>query len=59
MNTITPTVPQFDYITTTVKYPALVAGFGAGKTDAAVNRSIIGKIQNPKTDRGFYAPTYD
>jgi len=36
-----------------------VAGFGAGKTDAAVNRSIIGKIQNPKTDRGFYAPTYD
>jgi len=59
MNTITPTVPQFNYITTTVKYPALVAGFGAGKTDAAVNRSIIGKIQNPKTDRGFYAPTYD
>ena len=59
MNTITPTVPQFNYITTTVKYPALVAGFGAGKTDAAVNRSIIGKIQNPKTDRGFYAPTHD
>lgn len=59
MNTITPTGPQFDYITTTVKYPALVAGFGAGKTDAAVNRSIIGKIQNPTTDRGFYMPTYD
>ncbi len=59
MATICPTYPQFQYITTKAKYPALVAGFGAGKTEAAVKRSILGKLANPKTDRGFYAPTYD
>ena len=59
MATICPTVPQYQYITTKAKYPALVAGFGAGKTEAAVKRSILGKLANPKTDRGFYAPTYD
>ena len=59
MATICPTSPQFQYITTKAKYPALVAGFGAGKTEAAVKRSILGKLANPKTDRGFYAPTYD
>ena len=59
MSTISPTGPQFAYMTTKAKYPALVAGFGAGKTEAAIKRAIVGKIQNPKTDRGFYAPTYD
>tara|TARA_R110000787_G_scaffold96186_3_gene199376 strand:+ start:578 stop:1816 length:1239 start_codon:yes stop_codon:yes gene_type:complete len=59
MATVLPTVPQFEYMTTKAKYPALVAGFGAGKTEAAVKRAILGKLANPKTDRGFYAPTYD
>tara|TARA_R110000868_G_scaffold144671_1_gene363976 strand:+ start:2604 stop:3842 length:1239 start_codon:yes stop_codon:yes gene_type:complete len=56
---IAPTIPQFEYITSRAKYPALVAGFGAGKTEAAIKRSIIGKLMNPECDRGFYAPTYD
>jgi len=54
-----PTSPQFRYINSTAKFPALVAGFGAGKTEAAVQRCIIGKLRNPTTNRGFYEPTYD
>jgi len=56
---LTPTKPQYDYITSTSAHPALVAGFGAGKTEAAVQRSIIGKLRDPTTNRGFYSPTYD
>mgnify|MGYP001133347057 CR=1 FL=1 len=37
----------------------MVAGFGSGKTEAAVKRAIIGKIKYPESNRGFYAPTYD
>ena len=54
-----PTSPQFRYINSSAKFPALVAGFGAGKTEAAVQRCIIGKLRNPTTNRGFYEPTYD
>ena len=43
----------------TSPYPAIVAGFGAGKTEALVWRSILGKLQYPKSDRAFYEPTYD
>jgi len=59
MATIKPTIPQFEYITSNDLFPAMVAGFGAGKTEAAVLRSIIGKLKNPTTNRGFYLPTYD
>ena len=59
MARITPTSPQFKYINHTAKFPALVAGFGAGKTEAAVLRCIIGKLRNPSVNRGFYEPTYD
>lgn len=59
MATITPSKPQFDYITSSAQFPAMVAGFGAGKTQAAVQRAIIGKLNNPTTNRGFYLPTYD
>jgi len=59
MAKLVPTKPQFDYINTKAKFPALVAGFGAGKTEAAVQRCIIGKLRNPSTNRGFYEPTYD
>ena len=59
MADIAPTSPQFEYIMSQARYPALVAGFGAGKTEAAIKRSIIGKLLNPDCDRGFYAPTYD
>lgn len=59
MPQILPTKPQYDYITAKDPYPALVAGFGAGKTEAAIKRSIIGKLQYPTCNRGFYEPTYD
>jgi hypothetical protein len=64
------TEPQIEYIEADCKYPAMVAGFGAGKTEAAVFRSIFGLIttanacNNEKDEkfypvRGFYAPTFD
>lgn len=59
MAQISPTKPQFDYITASVQFPAMVAGFGSGKTEAAIKRAIIGKLQYPTLDRGFYEPTYD
>ena len=54
-----PTIPQDDFIFSESLFPAFVAGFGAGKTEALVLRSLIGKITNPDTNRGFYEPTYD
>ena len=59
MATVSPTKPQYDYIMSEAKFPAFIAGFGAGKTEAAILRSIFGLIRNPGTNRGFYAPTYD
>lgn len=56
---ISPTIPQYDYITCGDPYPAMVAGFGAGKTEAAVKRALIGKLLHPEVNRGFYEPTYD
>lgn len=56
---LNPTKPQYDYIFHKAPYPAMVAGFGAGKTEAAIVRAIIGKLRYPGQDRGFYAPTYD
>ena len=56
---INPTVPQDRFIFSEAPYPALVAGFGAGKTEALIVRSILGKINSPTTDRAFYEPTYD
>lgn len=37
----------------------MVAGFGAGKTEAAILRSVFGILQTPGLNRGFYEPTYD
>ena len=56
---ISPTVPQDRFIFSESKYPAFVGGFGSGKTEALIVRSIVGKLQSPKTDRAFYEPTYD
>jgi len=56
---IAPSCPQYDYMMAEEPYPAMVAGFGAGKTEAAVLRSIMGKLRYPTLNRGFYEPTYD
>ena len=59
MAQIKPTVPQYRHLMSTSAFPAFVAGFGAGKTEAAVLRSAIGLLSNPGSNRGFYEPTYD
>ncbi len=53
------TKPQFELITTTSRYPAMVAGFGAGKTQALVNRALALKFKYPDNDIAYYLPTYD
>jgi PBSX family phage terminase large subunit len=37
----------------------MVAGFGAGKTYAAIMRAIAKKLQYPKQNVAYYLPTYD
>lgn len=56
---INPTRPQDRFIFSNAKYPAFVGGFGSGKTEGLIVRSVIGKIQNPTVNRAFYEPTYD
>jgi hypothetical protein len=56
---ISPTLPQAQFISSKAPYPAMVAGFGAGKTEALILRALSGKFRNPKTNRAFYEPTYD
>lgn len=51
--------PQFEFVTAPEQFPALVAGFGAGKTHAAVSRAVARKLQYPKQNVAYYLPTYD
>lgn len=53
------TDPQFRLVTTTSQFPAMVAGFGAGKTGALVKRLLAKKFQYPELNVGYYLPTYD
>lgn len=53
------TGPQYDFVTATDPFPALVAGFGAGKTHAAVTRALALKLQYPRQNVAYYLPTYD
>lgn len=53
------TVPQFALISSTARYPAMVAGFGAGKTEALVKRALRLKFEYPENDIAYYLPTYD
>jgi hypothetical protein len=53
------TKPQFELITTTSRYPAMVAGFGAGKTQGLVNRALALKFKYYDNDIAYYLPTYD
>lgn len=55
----TLTWPQYHFVKTTAKFPAMVAGFGAGKTEAGIVRAITKKFRYPKNDIGYYLPTYD
>lgn len=53
------TKPQFALVTATCRYPAMVAGFGAGKTQALVHRALYLKFKYPENDIAYYLPTYD
>jgi hypothetical protein len=53
------TNPQYELITTDKRYPAMVAGFGSGKTQALVNRAIRLKFEYPECNIAYYLPTYD
>lgn len=53
------TWPQYQLVTSQAQFPALVAGFGAGKTEALVNRAIALKRKYQENDIGYYLPTFD
>jgi hypothetical protein len=53
------TEPQFELVTTDKQFPAMVAGFGAGKTNALVQRLSSLKIRYPRNNVAYYLPTYD
>lgn len=59
MPTIELTDPQFEFVTCPDQFPAMVAGFGSGKTHAAVARALTKKLQYPKQNVAYYLPTYD
>jgi hypothetical protein len=53
------TAPQFDFVTAEDQFPAMVAGFGSGKTHAAIIRTLTKKLQYPAQNVAYYLPTYD
>lgn len=59
MTTIRLTRPQLEFVNTDAQFPAMVAGFGAGKTQAAIIRAMVKKLRYPKQNVAYYMPTYD
>lgn len=53
------TRPQHDFVTAPEQFPALVAGFGAGKSHAAIWRLLRMKFAYPDLSVAYYLPTYD
>jgi PBSX family phage terminase large subunit len=53
------TEPQEQFVFSEASHPALVAGLGSGKTEAAICRLLIRMVQQPGIDTAFYLPTYD
>lgn len=51
--------PQKAFATSSAQFPALVGGFGSGKTHAGIWRALILKFAYPKNDVAYYLPTYD
>ena len=50
---------QYKFIMSEAKYPALVSGLGAGKTEALVYRTLKFLTEIPKARIGIYEPTVD
>lgn len=53
------TIPQEDFVFSEAKHPGMVAGYGAGKSHAAVVRLAIKALQYPKMNFAFVEPTFD
>jgi hypothetical protein len=53
------TKPQFRLVSTESQFPAMVAGFGAGKTNALMKRALRLKFAYPMCNIAYYLPTYD
>jgi len=53
------TKPQFRLVTTNSQFPAMVAGFGAGKTNALMKRALYLKFKYETCNIAYYLPTYD
>lgn len=53
------TDPQMDFIEATEQFPAMVAGFGAGKSHAGIWRALTLKLRNRNCNTAYYLPTYD
>lgn len=56
---VTLTGPQDDFVHATEQFPALVAGFGAGKSHAGIWRTLKLKLEHPGLSVAYYLPTYD
>lgn len=52
------TWPQFQFVMSPAKFPAMVAGYGAGKTEGGIFRALKFKLAYPKQCVGYYLPTY-
>lgn len=55
---ISLTKPQYEFVTAEDQFPAMVAGYGAGKTHAAIARIIALKLKYPKQNVAYYLPSY-
>lgn len=53
------TAAQTALVNSTSKFPAMVSGFGAGKTQALMLRGLRLKLKYPTLNIGYYLPTYD
>lgn len=52
-------LPQFELVSSEARYPAMVAGFGSGKTEALVKRALRLKFEFWTQNVAYYLPTYD
>lgn len=51
--------PQAEFVNAKDQFPAMVAGFGSGKTQAAIMRALRLKFAYPGQNIAYYLPTYD
>lgn len=56
---VTLTGPQDDFVHAEEQFPAMVAGYGAGKSHAGIWRALRLKLQYREQNVAYYLPTYD